>query len=229
VKSSDLRFNSERAEALVRRLRRAPRSPLAGVLMNDLLSEFHRGYPVQHLRPLLLSEDAELVQIGAWIASELGLKGKPLFGDIFSLLRYPESKVRFSVIDCLLLWADPSKKLELASLIELIEDPEPRVRWKVMDFLSRATTAQLSAAASYLEAANPESKNLLGLRLLLNKNANNAEEVNLLIRGQDGILRKYGVVLAGRIAAMDKAPLVLAALSVDPDVKDFAESSIALL
>lgn len=39
-------YNRERAEELTERLVADPASSLAGVLMNDLLAEFHRGYPL---------------------------------------------------------------------------------------------------------------------------------------------------------------------------------------
>jgi len=196
--------------------------------MNDLLTEFHRGYPLENLLFLLRNDNPELVKIGAWIASELGEKGKLLLDDVSPLLQHPESKVRFSAINSLLLWADPSKGAELASVVNLIEDPEPRVRWKVMDFLSRATTEQLSAALSYLEVTNPLSKNIRGLRLLL-AGVDNPKEATAALHDQDGLMRKYGVVLARRVAEINRDPLLYAASMDDPDVKDFADTSISLL
>jgi len=221
-------YNKERAKELMDRLTTDPRSPLAGVWMNDLLAEFHRGYPLENLRFLLHNDNTELVKVGAWIASELGEKGKPLLNDVSPLLQHPESKVRFSAINCILLWADPSTGAELASVVRLIEDPESRVRWKVMDFLSRATREQLAAALSYLEATNPQSKNILGLRLLLT-GADRPEEATAALHDQDGLMRKYGVVLARRVAEINKDPLLYAASIDDPDVKDFADTSISLL
>jgi len=222
-------YNQDRAEELTKRFVADPRSSLAGVLMSDLLAEFHRGYPLENLLLLLLNDNTELVKAGAWIASELGEKGKPLLNDVSPLLQHPDSKVRFSTIDCILLWADPSKGPELASVVKLIEDPESRVRWKVMDFLSRATREQLSAALSYLEATDPQSKNIPGLRLLLGSGADNPREATVALQGQDGLMRKYGVVLARRVAEIDRDPLLYAASIDDPDVKDFADTSISLL
>ena len=229
MKFATKNYNQDRAEELTERLVADPRSSLAGVLMNDLLAEFHRGYPLENLRPLLLNDNTELVKAGAWIASELGEKGKPLLNDVSPLLQHPDSKVRFSAIDCILLWADPSKGPELASVVKLVEDPESRVRWKVMDFLSHATREQLSAALSYLEATNPRSKNIRGLRLLLGSDADNPREATVALQDQDGLMRKYGVVLARRVAEINRDPLLYAASIDDPDVKDFADTSISLL
>ncbi len=155
--------------------------------------------------------------------------GKPLLDDISRLLTHPESKIRFLAIDCLLLWADPSKGAELASVVRLIGDPELRVRWKVMDFLSRATTGQLSGALSYLSAMGPQTSDISGLQLLLRSDADAVGQATRALQDQDGVLRKYGVVLARRIAEVNRGPLLLAVSNSDPDVKDFAESSISLL
>jgi hypothetical protein len=229
VKFATKNYNKQRAEELTERLVTDPRSSRAGVWMNDLLAEFHRGYPLENLRPLLLNDNAEVAKAGVWIASELGEKGKPLLTDVSPLLQHPDSKVRFSAIDCILLWADPSKGPELAAVVNLIEDPESRVRWKVMDFLSRATREQLVAALSYFEATNSRSKNIRGLRLLLDPGAANPNGATTALHDQDDVMRKYGVVLARRVAEINRDPLLYAASIDDLDVKDFADTSISLL
>jgi hypothetical protein len=229
VKFATPNYNKQRAEELTERLLADPRSSLAGVWMNDLLTEFHRGYPPGNLRPLLLNDDTEVAKAGAWIASELGEKGKVLLDDVSSLLQHPDSRVRFSVIDCILLWADPSKGPELTSVVNLIEDPESRVRWRVMEFLSRATREQLAASLLYLETTNPQSKNIKGLRLLLGPGAENPQEAMAALHDQDELIRKYGAVLARRVAKINKDPLLYAASIDDADVKDFAHTSISLI
>jgi hypothetical protein len=224
-----MNYNKEHAEELIGRLTADPHSSLKGVLTNNLLTEFHRGYPLESLRSFLRSDNTELVRIGAWIASELGKKGKPLLNDVSPLVQHPDGIVRFTVIDCFLLWSDPSKRAELASVVGLVEDPESRVRWKAMDFLSRASREQLSAALSYLEETSPQSKNIQGLRLLLGSGPDIPKEATAAVQGQDGLMRKYGVVLARRVAEINRDPLLYAASVDDPDVKDFADTSISLL
>ena len=229
MKFSAKSYNRERAEELTERLVADPRSSLAGAMMNDLLAEFHRGYPLENLRSLLQNDNTDVVKAGAWIASELGETGKPMLNDVSPLLQHADSRVRFSVIDCILLWADPSKGRELASVVNLIDDPESRVRWKVMEFLSRASREQLAAALQYLEMTNPQSKNIRGLRLLLGSSAETPKEATAALRDQDELMRKYGAVLARRVAGIDKEPLLYAASIDDADVKDFADTSISLL
>lgn len=229
MKSEIPSYNKNRVDKLMERLVANPRYSQVGKVAIDLLTKFHQGYPLENLRPLLLNDNTELVKVGAWIASELGEKGNALLNDVSPLLQHPESRIRFFAIGCILLWADPSKARELASVVSLIDDPEPRVRWKVMDFLSRATREQLLAALSYFEATNPQSKNIWGLRLLLAADADRPREAMIALQNQDRQMRKYGVVLAQRVAEVNKDPLLYAASVDDPDVKDFASTSISLL
>ena len=107
-------YNKQRAEELTERLAADPSYSRSGKVANDLLTEFHFGYPLDNLRPLLHNDNTELVKIGTWIASELGEEGNALLNDVSPLLQHEDSKVRFFVINCILLWADPSKGPELA-------------------------------------------------------------------------------------------------------------------
>jgi len=222
-------YDKDRAETLTERILEHSNAPQIGVLANDLLREYHRGYPVESLRPLLFSDDQDVVAAGVFIASELGAKGSPLLDEVSRLIGYPKKSVRFDAIDCLLLWAGPSNKTELASVISLLGDPEPGVRWKVMDFLSRASREQLAAALSFLEVTEPNSVNVGGLRWLIGSQASDSQNVKTALQSKEGVLRKYGVVAARRMSNSNKEPLLYAASLDDPDVKNFADSSITLL
>jgi hypothetical protein len=220
-------YNQDRAEKLVQRLVEEPLSPRAEVMMNDLLSEFHRGYPLENLRPLLHSRDPNVVNVGAWIASELGEKGFPLLPDVLPLIHHPAKNVRFSIIDCILLWATDGA--ELSAVADLVNDPESGVRWKAMDFLSRATRDQLQAALSHLAEVEPNSTHVQGLQWLLGPDASDADTVKAALQNESALLRKYAVVAASRMSKADREPLSYAASVKDPDVQNFAKSSINLL
>ena len=72
-----------------------------GRIANELLSEFHGGYPLENLRHLLNSGSNEVVGVGVWIASELGAKVRPLLSEIAPLINVDDRKVRFFSIDCI--------------------------------------------------------------------------------------------------------------------------------
>lgn len=219
------------ARSLLERISTDPdsNSQRIGDLTNQLLREFHRGYPLERLRTLLHSEDERLVNTGIWIASELGEKGKPLLSDVLVLIKHPLKRVRFFTIDCILLWAGPSNKPELASAASMIDDPESAVRWKAMNFLWRASREQLLAALSHFEMTQPDSVHFRGLNWLLSRDAGNPEEVKDALRNQDSRMRKYEVVAAARMSPNNSEPLFYSASLEDPDVKDFADSAIQLL
>jgi len=187
-----------------------------------LFERFGRGAPLDYLRPLLLSTDERLASLGAWIASELGEGGKPLLDVVGGLLGHPAKKVRFWIIDCILLWADTSDGREIADVVRLIDDPEKAVRWKAMVFLFRASRDQLESALAYLNAEEPGSPNALGLRWLLHTAAQDVETVEGELRNSDARMRKYAAVAAVRMSTEDRHPLLLAASSDDPEVAEFA-------
>jgi HEAT repeat protein len=196
-------------------------------MATDLLTEFRRGYPIENLRPFLYSENQDLLTIGAWIANEVGEPGRPILPDVFPLLRHPSRKVRFYIIDCILLWATDGA--ELSAVTGLLDDPESSVRWKAMDFLSLATRDQLELALSHLEEVEPNSGHVRGLRWLLSPEASDANRVKAGLQDKNALIRKYAVVAATRISKTNREPLSYATSLTDPDVKDFADSGIRLL
>ena len=222
-------YNREQAEKLTEQLEANPKAPVAGAWMNDLLGEFHQGYPLSNLRPFLLNQNQDIAEVGAWIASELGKKGEPLLNVVSGLVKHQNWRIRFYVIDCILLWAGPSAESELASAVNLVNDPIPNVRWKTMDFLSRASRQQLEAALSFLKTSKPNSKDARGLQWLLGSDASNPEGVMAALQSNESQIRKYAVVAARRMSKDEREPLLYAVSLDDADVKHFAESSLALL
>src|SRR5438128_9103154 len=197
----------DRARQLLKEVLDDPRSSNIGILANDLLGEFHRGFPVENLRKLLSSSDEEVVKTGVFIVSELGNKAVPLLADVVRLLKHPTKMVRFDSVDSVLTCAAPSNKAELASVIPLVDDTEGGVRWKAMDFLCRASEEQLEAALSFLSETEPGSTHLRGLRWLLSERGHDADEVMQFLQSRDALVRKYGVVAAVRMAKRNADPL----------------------
>ncbi|HYL99833.1 MAG TPA: hypothetical protein VEZ90_12835 [Blastocatellia bacterium] len=217
----------KKVEQLVEQMLTSAENLDDGLLANSLLSEFHRGAPLAYLRPLLLSPDHRVAALGAWIASELGQKGKPLLDAVSPLLSHPNRRVRFWIIDCVLLWAGPSDGREISQAACLIDDPEKAVRWKAMIFLYRASTDQLEAALAFLESEDSRSPNAVALRWLLSVPACDTETIARELRGPDARLRKYAAVAAARLGSQNKQPLAAAALSDDPEVAEFAADRLA--
>lgn len=199
------------------------RNPRDGQLVNRLLSEFHRGAPLEYLCPLLLSPDPELANTGAWIASELGVNGKPLLDTVAPLLGHPDRRVRFWILDCILLWASPANQGELCKTARLIDDPDKAVRWKAMNFLARASREQLEAALVSLAKEEPESPNVRGLRWMLSDAGRDTEAVALMLHNTDPPMRKFAAVAAARIVAENGQEMIISPPLGDSEVTQFLE------
>jgi hypothetical protein len=200
----------------------SPNFPKDGALASELLTEFQRGYSLEKLRPLLSSNNEELVSLGVWIASELGEKGSPLLKDVSPLLKHPTKRVRFFAIDCILLWAGESNGPELAAAVQLLDDPERAVRKMAMNFLASASYSQIGAALSHLKATEPSSSHTQGLQWLLNDSNISSDDIISKLNSEGRLVRRYGVIAAVRMLAKDKRPLLHAASIDDPEISEFA-------
>lgn len=216
------KFRMKEIEKLIEQVSAHPENADDELLAHNLLKQFHRGAPLEYLRAMLLSPDERLASLGAWIASELGEQGRPLLGIVGGLLSHASKKVRFWVFDCVLLWAGSSEPSEIAQAIRLIDDPEESVRWKAMDFLSRASRDQLQAALAFLDTEEIVCPQAFGLRWLLSAGGRSAEIILRELKSPDPRIRKYAAVAAARISTENRNPLSIAALSEDIEVAEFA-------
>ena len=211
---------------MIDRIMSNPDSCDDGILVNDLLREFHRGYPIEKLRPLMLSDNEKVAKVGIWVASELGGKAAPLLDDLTKLLHHPERYVRYFAIDSLLTCATREKEAAIAAVVSMLDDTDGAVRWKALDFLSRASAEQLEAGLSCLSKTEPDSLHLVGLRRLLGGDAGSPNEALSLLGSDSSTLRKYGVVAAVRMAEVTQEPLAVASSIDDEDVSGFAKDAL---
>ncbi len=112
-----------------------------GERLNFLVDEFRRGRDVCELLPLLRSENAEVVEIVAWILSELP---EELYGaeEFVSALRdlteHAEATVRFHALTAIFPFLKGGDAITRTLLAKLMEDQNSGVR-KV----ARAAAARL--------------------------------------------------------------------------------------
>ncbi|MCF6471091.1 hypothetical protein FAF44_22205 [Nonomuraea sp. MG754425] len=193
-----------------------------GVLANDLLDEFHAGYPVTNLRTLLHSGDAKLVRTGAWLLSELGEPAGELIGEVSALLAGPLRQVRFLAIDVVLVTAQSWNGPLIAQVMELGADPESSVRWKVLGFLADATTEQLTAGAVSLAPGRVKEQAEWLVRH--DDEEPDPQDVVTRLAGPDPLARLFAAAVAARWA--DEQPdLLLRATAVpDEEISSFARA-----
>jgi len=205
-------------------LSRLLRSPDDSVIANDLLDEFHGGYPLDNLLPLLTSHGEAVAQCGMWIASELGANARPLFATIVEGLRHPSPGVRFWALDCLISCSTPEDTDAINCGLDLIDDPDPGVVWQALVSLASLPTAVVRAAADLAMRQAPRSTRAKGLDLVLAPDTpQDIERVILGLREEDQTLRRYAAVAAARLGDRVMRPLRLAMASEDSTIQRFAK------
>ena len=203
-----------------------PQDDRVGVLANELLREFQRGYALDDLRKLLRSEDEHLVAIAVWITSELGVKCRPLIGDVLPMLAHPRKGIRFDALNCV-FWILPQNGCDLTKAIYLIGDSEDGIRRKVLDILSRLSREQIEAAYRCTHAEWTDSSQRDGLGWLLSSDALDPKQVISALQNPQPVIRKYGAVAAARLRDTQKEPLTYASKVNDDDVSTFANRLLA--
>lgn len=191
---------------------------------NELLNEFFAGYPVERLRLLLGSNVDHGVRAGAWIASELGSRIEPLIDEVAKLLHHESRYVRFFALDSVLMGAGPNAAPILAAAVELVEDPDPALRWKAMGFLANASREQLAASARHL------GRSPLGdlVRWLLRSVASgDTPAIESRLGNEASPRRLFAVVAAARLAPSDLSPLRRAAKADDDEIRSFATERLS--
>ena len=191
-----------------------------------LLNAFFSGYPIDRLRRLLLSDSDTAVRGGAWIASELGERARPLLGDLVTLLTAPTRDVRFFVLDAIVASASEADGEAVAAAVDKIRDPEQAVRWNAMNYLVRASREVLSSSVAYAKF-QPLSE---AVRWFLKQDAHpDIVAVTRRLQDQDQLRRLVAASAAARLRGQDPSALRFAAESPDAEVRSFAREHLDTL
>jgi hypothetical protein len=212
------------ANQLIDTITSNPNSSDDGMLANQLLREFHRGYPVDALRPLLESSNEKIVRAAAFIASELGSKARPLLDAVVNLLNHKNKFIRADAICSILTCTRADDINEIGKVILLLDDSDWPIRWKVMEFLSLASPDQLEGGLKYFEMVEGYPDHTSGLKWLLSAGSGKPDEIMSWIEDTSAVRRKFGTIAAARKPYKNTALLDLAILSGDHDIKTFGDS-----
>jgi hypothetical protein len=177
---------------------------------------------------LLLHPNEKIVKAAVFIASELGRKASPLVEEIVSLLRHSAMVVRYNAIDSLLTCTKDTDVEAIGAVVSLLCDTEGPVRRKAMDFLARASEAQIRAALQFVEKKKRSSVHSVGLRGLIGDAKWDANQAVSYMTGEDSVLKKYAAVAAARMDSQNPDPLVFGSTNHDEDVRCFAHNVLEL-
>ncbi len=195
-------------------------------ISNDLLNEFFRGYPKEHLVRLLRSDDERIVQSGAWIASELAKDAKPILRYLIPLFDYPNVSVRSYCVETVLTAATDQDGEVVGRAVPLITDPEQPVRRMTFKFMARADSLTLAAGIPHIN--NPKIAASLEWALEVERGSRDSHEIESRLREPDELVRLFAVIAAARVCARNLQYLQLAASS-HGDTKTFAISELEWL
>ena len=190
-----------------------------GLEVDQLLTAFWSGYPLQKLRELLNSENPEVVAIATWILWELSDKGAPLLDKCRDLLSHSHSNTRFFVLDTILVNATPERADLIAGALQLLDDDNAGVRWKALDFASRLSRAELEAVCRFKMPYRYQSH----LEWLLQVDLDpERKEVIARLQSDDFQERRFGAIAAARMAHIDAEPMNIARQSQDENIRGVA-------
>jgi hypothetical protein len=195
-----------------------------GGVTYDLLRAIGAGYPVERLRPLLVSEDDTTVTAGTFILSELEAAAIPLLADIAPLLAHRVPWVRYHALEIVDNCATTQDAATLAHAVLLSDHPDVAVQSDTMDLLTVLPSRLLEVAS----AALPERFRAL-VRWLLDTDVGAAsqEEMRTLLRDPDPLQRRFAAVALAR--SRNRAALLAMADEItDPPITTFIRSQALL-
>lgn len=212
-------MDTQSGDDLIERIRTHPDdAAVVGPAANDLLDELYAGYPVENLGRLIHSDDDASVKVAAWLLSELGERAAPMLAEIPALLDHPLLYVRFFAVEVVL--TNGHDGALVARSLNLSQDPEPAVRWKVLRFLAGATVEQLAAGVPQLPVGHIRTLT----EWLIRQETEQADPREIIERLEAGDLttRLFAAAAAARLSGKDTTLLERAADTETEEIRSFA-------
>jgi hypothetical protein len=171
----------------------------------ELWSAFENGFPIENLRPLLVSDDQKVLGLGTYLIYELGEKVRCLLEDIVPLLGNENPQIRGDAVIALGECATKFDTLALGKIIELLADTDPFVQRIVMRFIQSCERNMLNVGVFKAAEMNPNTtfselpKYLTETIFHLRSDAPvSAQTLEKLLSHSNPIAIRFGVGLATR-------------------------------
>jgi len=193
----------------------------------DLLQEYYSGLSIDTLRPLFDFECIWIRRVAIWIASELGTNGRDLLREV-SLQTSDNDVYIFSyAIEIIANCTDDDSIDSFMNIFSFITNPDREKRVSVMSLVGDMSEPCLRkaykcfATEKYYNASHEK-----GISSLLNSETLTADDITNMINDEDAIVRKYGIIIAGKL--YDKYADIIneAVNSNDLDIREYSELTI---
>ncbi len=194
----------------------------------ELVSAFRNSFPIENLRPLLVSDDPAILSLGSYIIYELGPKARCLIDDIVPHLGNSDPQIRGTAIIVLKECATKFDAFALGKVIKLLDDPDPFVQRIAMFFVQSCERAMLDVgvlktAEMYPGTIFEELPNYLGKTIFRLRRARpvSVEILRELLSDESPVANRFGVGLATRPRlVVDESFIALAAQVDDKECRN---------
>lgn len=197
-----------------------------GVVVNNLLDEFWRGYPIENLRRLFVPAT---IGNAAFLVSELGQRVRPLIREVADLLEDETPRVRGDAVSALARCATWEDGWAVAKVIKAIDDPNDGVRSTACKALRYMESSQMRAGLEYLHLHEPTSvfatfrNAFLAIETPPRKAVPTLEK---LLHSDDPVARRFGAAMIVRPRLyIDPAFVALSASVEDAEVTKLVEDA----
>ncbi|WP_192365328.1 hypothetical protein [Mesorhizobium mediterraneum] len=195
-----------------------------------LQSEFHKGFPLENLRPLLTSGNIHTQAAAAFLVAEisprLSFNMNCVVAEIADLLDSKVVRIRFDAIEALLGCTTPADGAILGRVMLRLDDEVFGIRWKVAEFIRFAEWWQLRLAVENAAALCPDS----AFPILASAHGQylnaTTKTVLWLLDHPNPLVRRFGAAVAVRPrSVVDEQFLAMAEASHDVEVREIAAAS----
>jgi len=166
----------------------------------SLLQEFFQGYPTTALRDLLRHSDIHVRRVAMFIASELGIRARPLLGDVLPLVQDRTRYIAYHAMEVAAVCCVDSDAEGFACVVLSLEQDDEVLRSHAMRLVSRAEVAQLEAARDAIAASRETAQaalHLQGLSMLLSAERTDVD-VRRDLASAEPLRRRYAAIEARR-------------------------------
>ena len=191
--------------------------PDDGKASNSLLDQFFRGFPICFLSELLRHPKEQVIASALFIADELGTRGAPVLDDVIAHTAHSNPRIRRSArgaISCLC----GGDAIAYLHVCRGVFDPDLHCRRLAMLLMMRATDARLSDCLRATGDATADRELRDGLAMLLGESSRDPLAVQAWLLDQNPLIRRFGLIAAGRLFQSHPHLLDTAAKSCDEEV-----------
>ncbi|MES0191522.1 HEAT repeat domain-containing protein [Mesorhizobium sp. LSJC264A00] len=218
--------NAMTGQEMLERLLSSPHDD-DGALANDLLGELGKTVPLESLRLLLTSANAETRAAGAFIATFQNQNISSMVGELAALLGDSNPRTRFDAVESILRCSTRNDGQHLAQALFALDDYHDGVRMGAVKFVRFAKDWQLKLARQHAALLRPQTPFSAIADISGQWRGDASGMIRAMLDHSEPVVRRYGLGLASRarLVVVD-AFVEWAQASADPEISKLATDCI---